>query len=202
MIQNRIEAIVAFIVAAVLVFLLMKNCTGDVMNSDEIETPHRTVIVKLTTKIDTVWKKKYVYIHDTISKPTLIRIVDTVFVDNTKDIATIPAIKREYKDRVKVGDSTAITYTASTTGTLDNIIVEYEDKRAERTIIRTNTAETTITKQPRGLYIGIGSNLVLNELSPSIQYVNNKNMFGVKYNIAGTQTPLQNIGITYSRKLF
>ena len=202
MIQNRIEAIVAFIVAAVLVFLLMKNCTGDVMNSDEIETPHRTVIVKLTTKIDTVWKKKYVYIHDTISKPTLIRIVDTVFVDNTKDIATIPAIKREYKDRVKVGDSTAITYTASTTGTLDNIIVEYEDKRAERTIIRTNTAETTITKQPRGLYIGIGSNLGLNELSPSIQYVNNKNMFGVKYNIAGTQTPLQNIGITYSRKLF
>lgn len=205
MIQSNIKSIIALLIGAILVFLLMKNCSSNKpTNTAQVSTDDKTVIVKFTTKFDTIYRKQLVIVHDTIDKPTLVKIIDTVFVEGTKQIATIEAIKREYKDKIKITDSTDISYTANTTGTLDKISIKYEDRRAEKTIVRTNNIETTttITKKPKGLYLGIGANLGLNSLTPSIEYVNNKNKFGVYYNVAGTQTPLQNVGLTYSRRLF
>ena len=204
MILQNIKPILGLIIGAILVFLFMKNCSGNKSEDIKISTPEQTVVVKLTTKTDTIFRKQYIRVHDTIRVPTLVRITDTLFVDNTKQIATIEAIKREYKDKIKVQDSVNVSYTANTTGTLDKISIAYEDDRAERTIIRTNTIETTITNniKPSGVYVGVGANLGLNSLTPSVEYLNNKNKFGVYYNVAGSQTPLQNVGITYSRKLF
>ena len=206
MINTPTKTILGIILGLILIFFLTKNCSGnkDDKGQVQVSTPERTVVVKLTTKIDTFTVYKKVFVHDTIEKPTLVRVTDTVFVDGTKVVAMVPAIKREYKDKIRVGDSTAVSYTANTTGTLDKISIEYEDHRAEKTIVRTNNIETTITNtvRPGGLYLGIGSNLGLTELSPSVMYIKDRNAFGVKYNIAGTQTPLQNVGVTYSRRLF
>ena len=185
-------------------FLFMKNCNGPQKGDDIIvTTPKKVVIVKLVTKIDTAYVKKYIHDTVTVTRATVIH-VDTVFVDGTRQVVMMPRIRRVYQDTIIPVDSVKIKYTANVTGTLDKIAIDYEDSRAERTILRTNTIDRTetVTKNPKGLYIGLGSNLGLNELSPSIMFVNNKNIFGVKYNIAGTQTPLQNVGITYSRKLF
>lgn len=201
MIQSNLKSIIGFILGAILIFLFMKNCSGtkDII----VDTPEKTVVVKLTTKLDTVWQKKY--IHDTIriTKPSLVK-VDTIFLDGTKIVQVMPKIRRMYSDSISPIDSVQVKYTANVTGTLDNISLDYKDWRAEKTIVRTNTIETTITNniKPSGIYLGISGNGGLTELSPSITYLNNKNMFGVKYNIAGSQTPLQNIGIIYSRKIF
>ena len=191
------------IVIIVLILLFFRSCNNKADKDLTIQSGEKTVVVKLVTKIDTVFKKKYVLVHDTIKVPTLVK-ADTVFIKGTKNIATIPAIKREYRGELSPVDSIKIKYTANTTGTLDKIVLSYEDRRAEKTIIRTNNIETTITNniKPSGVYVGIGANLGLNSLTPSVEYLNNKNKFGVYYNVAGTQTSLQNVGITYSRKLF
>ena len=202
MIHSNVKTCALLLVGLIAMFLYMKNCNGyDGSSSVQVGGPDQTVVVKLTTKIDTVYTPKYVYVVDTIKVPKYIK-ADTVFIKGTKDVAMIPAVKRIYVEKITPIDSVTVKYTASTTGTLDNIIVEFEDKRAEKTIIATNTSETTITKEAGGLFIGVGANLGLNELAPHVQYVKGKNIFGVKYNVAGTQTPLQNVGITYSRKLF
>lgn len=199
---QSIKSIVALIIGALVVFLLMKNCSGNNTNP-VIETPNKTVVVKLTTKVDTLYVPKNIYVRVEVPIPGP-TITDTIFIEDSKTIATIPAIRRVYNDSVKVLDSVTVGYTARTTGTLDNMQLTFRDKRAEKTIIRTNTIETTITNniKPSGVYVGVGANLGLNILTPSIEYLNNKNKFGVYYNVAGTQTPLQNVGITYSRKLF
>lgn len=200
---NNIKTIIFFIIGALLVFLFMKNCSGNSDTTRQVDTEHQTVVVKLTTKVDTVIKYVNVYkrVEVPVPGPT---ILDTVYVGNTKAIATIPAIRRVYKDSINVVDSVTVGYTAKTTGTLDGMSLTFRDKRAEKTIIRTNNIETTITNniKPSGLYVGVGANLGLNSLTPSVEYLNNKNKFGVYYNVAGTQTPLQNVGLTYSRKLF
>lgn len=192
---------IVLVILAILVF--MKNCTGALDTGPDIHTAlDKTVVVNLTTKVDTVYVKKFIHIKDIVKVPTLIK-ADTVFIVHTNHVATIPNIKRQYSDSVK-RDSITITYFAQTHGTLDNISLDFKDYRAEKTIIRTITKDSTtiITKHPGGLFIGIGSNLGLNELSPHVQYVNGRNIFGVKYNLIGTQTPLQNVGLTYSRQLF
>jgi len=203
MILQNIKSIVALILGAILVFLFMKNCSGNKQDEHTITTDDKTVVVKLTTHTDTLYKKQYVYIKVPMIVPGP-TITDTLYVEGTKDVVKIPAIRRTYKDSTNILDSVQIGYKARVTGTLDDIQMTYKDRRAEKTIVRTNTTETTITNsiKPSGLYVGIGANLGLNSLTPSIEYLNNKNKFGVYYNVAGSQTPLQNVGITYSRKLF
>lgn len=207
MIVNNIKSIVFFIIGAILVFLLMKNCSGKIDTIEKlndlrkIETNGKTIVVKMVTKVDTLYVKKYIHRVDTVRLPTIVKI-DTVFIKDTKQVAVIPEIKRVYKDKVKVTDSTSVSYTANVTGTLDKISIEYDDRRAEKTIVRNIEKETTIIKKPWGIYLGVESNLGLKELSPALTLVNNKNIFSVKYNIAGSQTSLQNVGVSYSRKLF
>lgn len=202
-ILNNLKSIVALLVGAILVFLFMKNCSGTKSTDAEVKTEEKTVVVKMVTKVDTLYVKKYIHRVDTIVMPTVVR-VDTVFIKDTKQVASIPDIKRVYKDKIKVADSVSVSYVADVTGTLDKISLEYDDKRAERTIVRNVEKEVTVTDhiKPSGLYVGVGSNLGLTELSPFATYVNNKNSFTVKYNVASKIPGVPNIGIAYSRRLF
>ena len=204
MLVNNIKSIVFFILGGLIIFLLLRNCSGNhPSNEMHITTPDKTVIVKFTTKIDTVFVKKYIHRIDTIKVPYVVK-ADTVFIKGTKEVATMPKIRRVYQNTISPVDSVKVKYTAKVTGTLDTIALDYEDNRAIKTIIKTNTIETTITKHitPKGLYVGISSNIGLTTLTPTLAYVNNKNTFGVNYNMLGTLKGYPNIGISYSRKLF
>ena len=204
MIANNLKSIIFLLIGLIFMFLLMKNCSGNRSdNTTDINTPEKSVQVVLTTKLDTLYVKKYV--HDTvyIKSPSLVKS-DTIFVEGTKTAQVIPKVKRVYSDTIHPVDSVQVKYTANVTGTLDDIKLDYKDWRAERTLVKTNTITTTITNniKPKGLYVGIGANLGLTQLAPCLEYLNNKNKFGVYYNVATTTQGIQNIGLTYSRKLF
>lgn len=192
--KNKITIVAAFIVVLILSFLSLKSCKQEVSrDSFSISTPQRTVEVKLVTKIDTFYIKQTRVIHDTIEVPTLVA-QDTIYLPGTKEVATIPNIKRQYSDSI-TKDSITISYLAQTHGTLDNIHLYARDNRATRTILRVEKEEKIITIQPHGVYLGVTGSL--NEVSPSAYYLNNKDMYGVKYDIIN-----KGIGVTYSRRLF
>lgn len=198
--QNNITPIVCLIVGLLISFLFMKNCSGEIKDT-EISTNEKTVVVKLVTKIDTLYKKQNVYVP--VPVPTTVTTTDTIYKEGTKELVYIPKVVREYADSSKVSDSVYVGYKAKVTGTLDKIDLTYSNRKSIVVIHRTDSVftKTTITKPSRGLYIG--ASLGLNEISPHLQFVNNKNIYGVKYNIvgSGSSTPA-NFGVTYSRKLF
>lgn len=159
----------------------------------------KSVEVHLVTKLDTIYKDRFITntVYVPVPNPTHI---DTIYIEGTSEVATIPAIKRVYKDTTEILKDVKVGYTAKVTGTLDDMSLSIMDTRPEKIVERT----TTITEivYPKGLYLGIQGNLGLTELAPSIQYLNNKNIYGIKYNVANPNGQgIQNIGVTYARRI-
>jgi len=194
-----IAAIVGFLVAGLLSYnLFYKQLIKDKLL---ISTPDKVVEVKLVTKIDTLRIPQNIYHTDTV-KVTLIKS-DTIFKDGSKEVVMIPAVKRIYRDSTKVADSVYVGYKAQVTGTLDKMDVSYSNRKSIVVIHRTDSVftNTTITKRPGGLFLSVDGGY--NQLAPGLQYIKDKNAFGVKYNVLGNQTiPAQNVQIQYSRRLF
>lgn len=183
-----------WVLVIILLLLIMRNCFRQ--PSTSIEESGKKVEVRLVTHIDTLKIAHNVYIHDTIKVPTLLK-ADTVFVDGTKVVQLMPKIRREYQDSVKVEDSVYVGYKAKTTGTLDDINLSYSNKKSIVVIHRADSVftTTTITKNAGGLFIGLDGGL--NQITPKLEYIKNKNAFSAGYNIINGSPQ-----IGYSRRLF
>lgn len=194
--NNITRIIVGIFLGLVIASALFNQCSKP---KPVVSTGDKTVEVRLVTKIDTQYIKQFVHVHDTIKVPTLVK-ADTVFLDGTKQVVMMPTIHRTYSDTVHPEDSIEVKYTAKVTGTLDNINLEYKNTKSIMVIHKADSVftNTTITKHPGGLYMGV--NAGYNEFSPQLQYIKDKNAFGVKYNIINSG--VQGVGISYSRKLF
>ncbi len=182
--------IVGFIVA----FLIARCSLENVSKNPIIDVDGKRVEVRLVTKIDTVYQNRNIYKVDSIKIPTLVR-QDTVFVD--RKIVMIPAVKREYRDSIKVEDSIHIGYVAHTTGTLDNIKLSYSNRKSVVVIHKTDSVftNTIIKKNAGGLFIGIDGGY--NQVTPKLEYIKNKNAFSAGYNIISNSPQ-----IGYSRRIF
>jgi hypothetical protein len=193
-----VGAIVGFIVALLVSYgIIHRALTVPKML---VSTPDKTVVVRLVTKIDTVYKDHNVYVS-VPSTPTIVK-ADTVFTP-TKQIVMIPAVKRVYRDSVKVEDSVYVGYKANVTGTLDKMDVSYSNRKSIVVIHKTDSVftNTTIKKNAGGLFIGVDAGY--GQIAPGLQYIKDRNAFGVKYNVLGNSVvPIQNVQIQYSRKLF
>lgn len=194
------------LIGLLFMFLFMHQCSKPnktVLDETRIEAGDKSVVVKLVTKLDTIYLKKNVYKTDTVKVPTLMAS-DTVFLPTPggviREVAQMPMIKRVYEDSIRF-DSVSVGYVARTTGTLDGIKLSYRDLRADKLIVRTNDYSIIRTITPKGLYIGVEGSFGTKEVSPTLQYLNNRDIYGIKYNLISTPG-IQNIGVSYSRKLF
>ena len=195
LITHIVSAIIGFIVS----FFISKSILYH--PKSEIDTGDKVVNVKLVTKIDTIYMPKVILKHDSIVRPTIVR-VDTVFMKG-KIPATIPEINRVYKDVSKIDDSVEVSYIADVTGTLNRIDLSYKNTKSIMVIKqRDSMIVNTIVKKPvRGVFLSLDGGY--RTFSPGLQYVTDKNIIGAKYNIlTDNSRPINNIQVSYSRKLF
>lgn len=137
----------------------------------------------------------------TIIKTDTVRVVDTIYITKTipQKIVSIPVpsgvqipltpappdldLIRTYKDSVDIVKDFRLYYDIQTRGILTGLEFSALDTRP--------TIKETITirekaKPNRGLYIGLGiggSQKAFNNISGSLDYVNNKNIYGYHYNV-------------------
>ena len=187
-----IGGVVGFIVAILVSYGIIHKALN--VNKLLVSTPEKTVEVRLVTKIDTVLVPHNVYRRDTV-KITVLK-QDTIFTKDNK-IVMIPAIKRVYQDSTKVEDSVYVGYKAKVTGTLDKIDLSYSNRKSIIVIHKQDSVFTTTTiKRPAaGLFIGVDGGL--NQITPKLEYIKNKNAFSAGYNILNKSPQ-----IGYSRRIF
>jgi hypothetical protein len=161
----------------------------------EPKTVKETKILKgdAITTIDTIYVKSSpkIKIKEVVVKiPYKTTKIDTVYVTS----------RNYYKDTIEVEKDFKITYSASTTGTLDSLTLGYVDSRAK--IIVREATTTTIVKESKGLYIGGTSDIALNS-SVGVLLMKEKNIIGasVKLNQVNFSSPTK-YNVSYYRKLF
>jgi hypothetical protein len=188
-----VGGVVGFIIALLVSYGIIHNALN--VNKLLVSTPEKTVEVRLVTKIDTLKIPQNVYVYVPVNVPTQVS-ADTVFTP-AKTIAMIPAIKRVYRDSVKVADSVYVGYKAHVTGTLDKVDLSYSNKKSIVVIHRTDSVftKTTIKQYPGGLFVGVDGGY--NQFTPKIEYIKNKNAFSAGYNIINKSPQ-----IGYSRRIF
>lgn len=184
-----------YLVIAILVFLLVKDCGGNTYikekpktNTFKVENPqpitlYDTIYVdSVTTKIvvkenpvNQALLAKYKAAKDSLERLQLY-----------KQAVTQRTYKQLYEDSTQ-----AITVTSKVTGTLDSQGLIYTFKPS----LTTTTSQTN-----RGLYLGLSLKAnykPLNRFEPqiSLNYLNNKTLYGLSI---GTET----ITLTYSKWIF
>lgn len=158
-----------------------------------------------------------------IRGPEVVRItLDTIFVEQPPRILTKTITVKEpyaltkidtvykvdkiayYKDTVVIEEGLTLNYRAKVLGRLDSISLGYVDTRPIKTVIKTETVTETVTVKvpPRGLYVGLTSDVNLST-SANVTYLGGKNMMGVgvKLNDVPYGNPSK-YSVTYSRRLF
>lgn len=148
-----------------------------------------------TTEKEIVYEDSVVYVPKPypviVTKQVKIPVPYDSLVYVTPDNETL--VKRKYRDVVQMEDSLSVSFTATTTGTLDSLSLTVNDTRPEKVVYRTK--EVTLTKPVRGLFIG--GSLSAQSITPSAVYQSDKNLFGIGYDVIN-KTPQ----ISYHRRLF
>jgi hypothetical protein len=176
--DKRIQiAIISFLIGVVLTFIIYPKPEAEEIYKFTTVTETDTLIVEV---------KDTVYVPKTKIKQTVLR--DTVLVDHKPIIKAFSATTPfEYGNTYVSGEVLGEVLKMSVTNDFKIPVV---------TNTVTNTETRTIVQKPKGIYLGLGVNSLL-QPSASASYLDNKYLFQYQYQ------PLQRIHqIGVSKKLF
>jgi hypothetical protein len=176
--DKRIQiAIISFLIGVVLTFIIYPKPEAEEIYKFTTVTETDTLIVEV---------KDTVYVPKTKIKQTVLR--DTVLVDHKPIIKAFSTTTPfEYGNTYVSGEVLGEVLKMSVTNDFKIPVV---------TNTVTNTETRTIVQKPKGIYLGLGVNSLL-QPSASVSYLDNKYLFQYQYQ------PLQRIHqIGVSKKLF
>jgi hypothetical protein len=153
-------------------------------------------VERIRQTVDTVYiEREPEVVVITKKVPLPYKVVELVTIhDSVKAPLNATNFKKNYRDTLEVSPKFKLTYDLVTLGDLESISLGYVDERPS-IVIR---EKTVIDKVPKGLYIGISSNL-----STGLLYQANKNMVGLSIDLKNPNLrEPSKYHISYYRKLF
>jgi hypothetical protein len=142
-----------------------------------------------TTTIDTFYVER-------VRVVPKIKIVPRL-VYSTPDTVTEFVVlgKKNYMDTVQIDSSFKVIYDIHMRGELDSLSIGYIDTRSEMRIVK----DEIKTYYPKGLYGG--GSVGINNVSVGVQYNDNKNVYGIQYNLFN---PIKShsVSLSYFRRIF
>jgi len=176
--DKRIQiAIISFLIGVVLTFIIYPKPEAEEIYKFTTVTETDTLIVEV---------KDTVYVPKTKIKQTVLR--DTVLVDNKPIIKAFSTTTPfEYGNTYVSGEVLGEVLKMSVTN-------DFKIPMVTNTV--TNTETRTIVQKPKGIYLGLGVNSLL-QPSASASYLDNKYLFQYQYQPV---TNIHTLGV--SKKLF